>query len=115
MKTVVGVLRGGPSSEYEVSLKSGSSVLSSLSKDSYDVRDIFIDRKGQWHLHGAPVTPEQALRSVDVVFNAMHGEYGEDGQVQRALDALNVPYTGSNALASSLAFDKHKTKEAVKK
>jgi D-alanine-D-alanine ligase len=115
MKTVVGVLRGGPSSEYEVSLKTGASVISNLNKDRYEIRDIFVDKKGVWHVHGAPATPEGALRGVDVVFNAMHGEFGEDGQVQRILEALNVAYTGSDAPASSLAFDKHKTKEAVKK
>lgn len=115
MKTVVGVLRGGPSREYEVSLKTGASVLKSLHPERYQPRDIFIDREGAWHLHGAPVLPEKALRGVDVVFNAMHGEYGEDGAVQRILDALNMPYTGSGAHASALAFDKHKTKAAVKK
>ncbi|MES2006488.1 MAG: D-alanine--D-alanine ligase [Patescibacteria group bacterium] len=115
MKTVVGVLRGGPSSEYEVSLKTGAAVLKHLHPERFDTRDIFVDRKGSWHVHGAEATPEKALRGVDVVFNAMHGEYGEDGQVQRVLDTLNVPYTGSGAHASSIAFDKHRTKEAVKK
>jgi D-alanine--D-alanine ligase len=115
MRLVVGVLRGGPSSEYEVSLKTGASVLTALHPERYEARDIFIDRAGVWHVHGAPVTPEKALRGVDVVFNAMHGEFGEDGTVQRILDALNVPYTGTGARASSVAFDKHRTKEAVKK
>lgn len=115
MKTVVGVLRGGPSSEYEVSLKTGASVLQNLSRDKFDPRDIFIDRAGQWHVHGAPIAPSHALRGVDVVFNAMHGDYGEDGQVQRVLDTIGIPYTGSNAAASALAFNKRHTKEAVKK
>jgi D-alanine--D-alanine ligase len=115
MRTVVGVLRGGPSSEYEVSLKTGASVLKSLHPERYDARDIFLDRNGIWHLHGAAATPEQALRGVDVVFNAMHGEYGEDGVAQRILDALNIPYTGSGAAASALAFDKHKTKQEIKR
>jgi len=115
MKAVVGVLRGGPSSEYEVSLKTGASVLKNLHQEKFDARDIFVDRAGEWHVHGAPQAPAQALRGIDVVFNAMHGEYGEDGQVQRILDALNMPYTGSNAAASRLAFDKHHTKAEVKK
>ena len=115
MKTVVGVLRGGPSSEYEVSLKTGASVLKHLNAEKYSLRDIFVDRSGAWHHMGAPASPEAALRGVDVVFNAMHGEYGEDGQVQRTLDALGVPYTGSGAAASSLAFNKDKTKAAIKK
>lgn len=115
MKSVVGVLRGGPSSEYEVSLKSGATVLEALDKEKYEARDIFIGRDGQWHLHGAPVLPEKALRGVDVAFNVIHGEYGEDGQLQRILEAVAVPYTGSDALASTMAFNKHSTKEIVSK
>ncbi len=115
MRTVVGVLRGGPSSEYDVSLKTGASVLAHIDRDAFDPRDIFIDKQGMWHLHGLAVPPERALYGVDVAFNAMHGEFGEDGRVQRLLDALAVPYTGSGAFASNLAFNKHLTKEAVKK
>jgi D-alanine-D-alanine ligase len=115
MRKVVGVLRGGPSREYEVSLKSGASVLESLDREKYEPRDIFIDRSGDWHVHGVVQSPEKALAGVDVAFNALHGEYGEDGRVQRQLDALGVPYTGSDAFASAIAFNKHHTKEAVKK
>ena len=115
MRTVVGVLRGGPSSEYEVSLKSGATILSSLDKETYDARDLFVDRAGQWHLHGAPVTPEKALRGVDVVYNIIHGEYGEDGELHRVLDAINIPYTGSNSSVSKLVFNKQQTKDAVAK
>ena len=113
MRTVVGVLRGGPSSEYEVSLKSGANVLAMLSQEKYEPVDIFIDRTGQWHLHGAPVLPERALRNIDVAFNIVHGEYGEDGQLQRILEAFNIPYTGPNASTAALAFNKHRTKEVA--
>lgn len=115
MKTVVGVLRGGPSSEYEVSLKSGATVLGHLNREKFEPRDIFIDRAGIWHVHGAPVTPEAALRGADVAFNIIHGEYGEDGSLHRVLDSLGVPYTGSRASASILAFDKARTKQEIKK
>jgi D-alanine-D-alanine ligase len=114
MRTVVAVLRGGPSNEYEVSLKTGASVLAALDKDKYEAHDIFISRDGQWHLHGVPMHPERALRGTDVAFNAMHGEYGEDGSVQRLLDSLAVAYTGSGAHESTVAFNKHRTREAVK-
>ena len=114
MRTVVGVLRGGPSSEYEVSLRSGASVLSALDSEKYEPRDIFIDRAGLWHAHGRALDPEAALRGIDVALNAMHGEYGEDGEVQKVLEALSVPYTGSGAEASALAFNKARTKQAVK-
>ena len=115
MRTVVGVLRGGPSSEYEVSLKTGSAVLEHLDRDKYEPRDIFISRGGEWHAHGVAMEPERALKGIDVAFNAMHGEFGEDGRVQRQLDQLGVPYTGSDAFASSIAFNKHHTKDAVRK
>ncbi len=115
MRTIVGVLRGGPSSEYDVSLKSGAAVLAALDADQYEPRDIFISRDGQWHLRGAPATPEKALQGVDVALNIIHGEYGEDGQVQRILDALGVPYSGSDAFTSAIAFNKHHTKELVSK
>jgi D-alanine-D-alanine ligase len=113
MRTVVGVLRGGPSSEYDVSLKSGAHVLEVLDREKFDPKDIFVDKNAQWHIQGVPTAPERALRGVDVVFNAMHGQYGEDGQVQRMLDMLNIPYTGSNVLSSALAFNKQRTREAA--
>ncbi len=115
MRKVVGVLRGGPSREYEVSLKTGASVLEALDREQYEPRDIFIDRTGAWHVHGVAMDPERALKGIDVAFNAMHGEYGEDGRVQRELDKLGVPYTGSGAFASAIAYNKQHTKEAVKK
>lgn len=113
MRTVVGVLRGGPSSEYDISLKSGATVLEHLDKEKYEPRDLFISKNGEWHLHGAPVTPERALRGVDVAFNTIHGQYGEDGQLHSILDAIGVAYTGPRADAAALAFDKQATKDLV--
>ncbi len=105
----VGVLRGGKSSEYEVSLRTGQSVLKHL-PEHYQAKDILIDKSGQWHLGGLPITPAQAARQVDVFFNAMHGEFGEDGQVQRLLEELSVPYTGSESAASALGMNKEAAK-----
>jgi D-alanine-D-alanine ligase len=115
MRTVVGVLRGGPSSEYEVSLLSGANVLAELDKSKYDARDIFIDRQGAWHSRGLEGSPEKALTGIDVVFNTIHGQYGEDGQLHRVLEPLGIPYTGADKLASALAFNKAHTKDAVVK
>lgn len=112
-RVTVGVLRGGPSSEYEVSLNSGATVLAELDRAKYDPKDLFVDKKGVWHIQGVPMPPDRALRHIDVVFNAMHGEYGEDGTVQRLLDTFGVPYTGSDAVASALAFNKQRTKEVA--
>lgn len=105
MKTRVGVLRGGPSSEYEVSLKSGAAVLKHLPTE-YEPVDIFIDRSGVWHMSGVPHEPHRALAKTDAIWNALHGEYGEDGAVQELLDAHSVPYTGSGRFASAMAMNK---------
>lgn len=107
----VGVLRGGTSSEYEVSLKTGQSVIDSLNNTShlankYEVIDIFINKDGVWHYLGVPISPEKVFKKVDIIFNGLHGSYGEDGTVQKLLDYFNVPYTGSTALASAVGMNK---------
>ena len=111
---VVGVLRGGPSYEYDVSLRSGTEVINALS-DRYQCKDIFISKDGVWHLDGIAYTPTQILKKVDVVFNALHGEYGEDGKVQKILDDHMIPYTGSKALASAVGMNKAQTKDILRK
>jgi len=105
-KPRIGVLRGGPSSEYEVSLKTGRTVLQHLPAEQYVPIDIFISRGGEWHMRGLPVAPERALTQCDAVFNALHGKYGEDGVLQRYMDMQNVRYTGSGTLGSGLAMNK---------
>lgn len=104
----VAVLRGGPSPEYEVSLKTGNNILSTLRlmEDKYEPVDIFISRDGEWHRGGLVHEPQHALRHIDIVWNGMHGTYGEDGQVQKLLDTLQIPYVGSGAAASALAMNK---------
>lgn len=105
-RTIVGILRGGSSSEYESSLKSGAALLQALPEERYDTRDIFIDRSGLWHSRGMPADPARALAQVDVVFNALHGGAGEDGTVQRILQRSGIRYAGSNAQASAASFNK---------
>lgn len=110
-KKVVGVIYGGPSSEHEVSLKTGANVITALEVGGkYDVRPIIIDRIGNWYVNNVYSPIEEALTGVDVVFIAMHGEYGEDGTVQGVLEALNIPYTGSSMRASVIGIDKLLTK-----
>ncbi len=104
-KIRVGVLRGGPSSEYDVSLKTGASVLKHLPEEYY-AHDIFISKDGSWHKGGIVYSPGEIIKHLDVVFNALHGEYGEDGRVQHLLDTFAMPYTGSGYLASALGMNK---------
>lgn len=113
----VAVLRGGPSHAYEDSLKTGSYILSLLREmpETYDPLDIFISRDGEWHHSGLVCNPHQVLHSVHVVWNALHGPYGEDGAVQQLLESLQVPFTGSGITASAFATNKDVAKRLYKK
>ena len=111
-KIRVAVLRGGPSSGYESSLKTGEHILSTLRDMSevYEPVDILISKDGEWHRGGLAYEPHRALEHSDVVWNALHGSYGEDGQVQKLLEGLQIPFTGSSAVASVFAMDKDMAK-----
>jgi D-alanine-D-alanine ligase len=113
----VAVLRGGPSYGYDHSLKTGAHVLRELGAmpEIYDPLDIFISKDGEWHRSGLVEPPERALHGVDVVWNGLHGNYGEDGQVQSILNSLQIPYTGSEALAASLSHNKNLAKDIYRK
>lgn len=113
-KKRVAVLRGGPSSEYEVSLKTGASVLKNL-PEKYTGIDVLIDKDGVWHIEGVPFHPKDFHLKADVAFNAMHGEYGEDGTVQKILEMFSIPFTGSKMLASAIGMNKHLAKEIFTK
>lgn len=95
------VMRGGPSAEREVSLRSGAAVAAALRARGHTVHELDPQGAGQWTLPAG----------TEVVFLALHGTYGEDGTVQRELEAMRVPYTGCDPEASRLAFDKVLTKQ----
>lgn len=97
----VAVLMGGWSSEREVSLVSGAAVLRSLQASGVDAHGIDVDR-----------TVDEVLRAgqYDRVFNVLHGQGGEDGEIQGLLEILGLPYTGSGVTASAVAMDKALTK-----
>ncbi len=103
MSRRVAVLMGGWSAEREVSLVSGASCAEALRRAGYDVIEIDLGRDVTAMV--AALTP-----APDVVFNALHGRFGEDGCVQGVLDILGVPYTHSGVLASALAMDKPQAK-----
>ena len=106
MQTIVGVLRGGPSREHEVSLQTGAAILANLPEERFIARDIYIDKDGQWHDRGRPVAPDRAVRQVDVALVGLHGDYGEDGEVQRLLERFGIPYAGADSFGSYLAMHK---------
>ncbi|MDP8257413.1 MAG: D-alanine--D-alanine ligase [Candidatus Alcyoniella australis] len=93
----VGVLLGGPSSEREVSFNTGAAVCDALQRKGYEVVriDVGRDLALQLERHG-----------VELVYNALHGKWGEDGCVQGLLELMRIPYTGSGVTASAVAMDK---------
>lgn len=109
-KLRIAVLMGGPSAEYEISLKSGRMVLRALDKKKYIATPIVISKKGKW-----PVNFADFKKKFDLAFVAMHGEYGEDGTVQKILERHKIIYTGSDSQASKLGMDKIKSAAAFKK
>ena len=103
MKRRVAVLKGGWSAEREVSLVSGAACAEALRAAGYQVNEIDVKRDPKGFLDQLSPLP-------DVVFNALHGRYGEDGCIQGMLDILGVPYTHSGLLASALAMHKPMSK-----
>jgi len=93
----IGVLMGGKSSEREISLKSGSAVLRSLLRSGY--KAVGIDVK-------ADLVSKLKKENIETVFIALHGKWGEDGTVQGLLEMIDIPYTGSGVLGSSISLDK---------
>jgi D-alanine-D-alanine ligase len=132
----VAILCGGPGSEHEISCLSAGGVLSAINRSEYEPLLIGITREGTWM--ALPLDYPLALEngslpsvsgdfpevirgvdglsvgatsmSIDVIFPVLHGTYGEDGQLQRDLDLLGIPYVGSGAVASELAMDKSDAK-----
>ncbi len=105
-KINIGILQGGPSLEYDMSLITAQSVKSVLDEDKYNIVDIFIDKNETWLLKGVPVKPFEILSKLDIVFNALHGSYGEDGRVQSILESAGLPFTGPSSFAAAISFHK---------
>ncbi len=113
-KIRVGVLRGGLGPEYNISLETGSYVLTHLPREKYRPVDILIDRDGIWHQNGVAMKPDALLDHVDIIFNALHGIDGEDGRIQKFLEEKGVPFIGSDSLSSALTGFKHVAKDRLK-
>jgi D-alanine-D-alanine ligase len=122
----VAVLLGGRSSEHEISITSGRSVLAALDPARYDAVTVEIGRDGRWELGtgaasvvetlpvpaagGVPAT----LADVDVVLPILHGPFGEDGTVQGLLELAGVPYVGAGVAASAVCMDKDLAKAVLR-
>lgn len=121
-KKKVGVIFGGTSTEHDVSVVSGTDIMRNMDKDKYEIFPIYIDEQGKWYKYeltdkifrvGDKIVATDEienicnyLKTLDVVFPALHGLSGEDGTIQGMLELLNIPYVGSKVLGSSICMDK---------
>ena len=124
-KLKIGVIFGGKSTEHDVSIVSGSSVIKNLDKSKYDIFPIYIDKNGIWYSYDKNIneieifelgnTPLEItkiddvfsyLKNLDIVFPVLHGSYGEDGTIQGLFELVGVPYVGCKVLSSSISMDK---------
>ncbi len=125
----IAVIFGGMSSEHDVSVVSGTSVLKNLDKEKYEITPLYIDKDGTWYKYTKNVKEIEVatigdklqelekienvleeLKKQDVLFPVMHGLYGEDGTIQGLFEIIKKPYVGCKVLASSIAMDKIYTK-----
>jgi len=98
----VAVLMGGVSSEREVSLRSGAAIVQGLRDGGYEVDEIDVTSR----FFSIP-------QGIEAVFVALHGQFGEDGEIQLKLSEMGMPFTGSNAESSRVSFDKVLTRERL--
>lgn len=102
----IAVIYGGISSEREVSLKTGKEIVKNLDRNKYDVFELEISKKEDIF--------KLKNENIDFAYIALHGIFGENGEVQAALEIMGIKYSGSGILSSALCMDKHLTKEVVK-
>lgn len=101
----IGVIMGGVSSEYEVSLNTGREMLKHLDRSKYEAIPVVITEREELI---------EQVKGLDFALLALHGAYGEDGTVQGTLETLGIPYSGSGVLSSSLCMDKHLSKTILR-
>ena len=132
-KKTIALLFGGRSAEHEISLLSAASIFNNLDKTKFQIRSIFIDKKGNWRVVESPLlSPEKLnkgpsatflpwaedhsspLIEADIYFPILHGPYGEDGTIQGFLEMADVPFVGASVMDSAIAMDKAMTKIILK-
>ena len=121
MKTKLGLIFGGMSTENEVSVMSANSILKNLDKKKYEIFPIYISKNGEWYqydnLENIEINEDMHylnkienvmgyLQKLDVLFPVLHGSYGEDGTIQGLFEMIDKPYVGCGVLASTIGMDK---------
>ena len=128
-KQKVAVIVGGMSTEHDVSLMSGKSILNNIDKEKYKIKVVYLNKKGDTYeyigdvenldkLNELDLKKEtnlmSALEDADIIFPVLHGAYGEDGCIQGIFEIMRKPYVGCGVLSSSVSMDKVFTKSILK-
>lgn len=100
----VGIIMGGISSEREVSLNSGKSIINYMDKNKYEIVPIVIDKKNDVF---------EKVKNIDFAFIALHGKFGEDGIIQSVFETMDIPYSGCSPLTSGICMDKDISKKLL--
>lgn len=111
----VGVLMGGPSSERDISIKSGKAVFRALKKNNINAVSYELAMPLNTNGYIQSVKEKIGAMDIDIAFIALHGEFGEDGTIQKILEEMKIPYAGSKTRASKLAIDKIDSREIFEK
>lgn len=128
-KIKLAVIFGGMSTEHDVSIVSGTSIIKNLNEEKYEIFPIYIDKEGNWYKYTKNIkeiknikvgdkieeiedikNPIEYLKQMECIFPVLHGLYGEDGTIQGLFELLKIPYVGCKVLASSISMDKAYTK-----
>ncbi len=105
-KIKVAILFGGRSGEHEVSILSATSIIKNMDKSKYELKEVFIDKKGDWFVSKSKSSISDSLNDVDIALPVLHGPYGEDGTIQGLFEMMGLPYVGAGVFAPSAGMDK---------
>jgi len=125
----VAIIFGGMSTEHDISIISGTSILKNIDKEKYEIFPIYINKSGKWFKYKEDIknikvyqigeqlkkleqidNAMEYLSKMDCIFPVLHGLYGEDGTIQGMFEILKIPYVGCKVLSSSISMDKAYTK-----
>ncbi len=114
----VAIIYGGTGNEHEVSVSSAKNILENIDREKFDVLEVFVGKNKNFKI-GEEIFDEQnginemKNRNINVVFPIIHGEYGEDGQLQEKLEEAGIKFVGHSSEVSRLTIDKNKTNEIL--
>ena len=118
--TKIAIIYGGGGSEHEVSLSSTKNVLENIDRDLFEILEVLVDKDKRYQIDGILCSEKDGLDKIknlgiEIVFPIIHGNYGEDGELQQKLESAGLKFVGSSSKTSAITIDKNKTNEVLSK